>query len=227
MVIVQYIFLLIFTLLIYAGSLWLYNRLKISFLHPLITSAAVIIVLLSLFDVQYEKYEKSTEIISFMLAPSVVALGWALYKQIELLKAHYASILISVVVGSLVGILSVLGVMRLMGASLEVEISIVPKSVTTPIAILIAERAGGVTSLTAVVVIITGVLGSLVAPVLLRKLGVSDAIAKGLAIGSSAHGLGTARAMELGAVEGAISGLAIGLVGVVTTLLVPLVYLFF
>lgn len=227
MVIVQYIFLLIFTLLIYAGSLWLYNRLKISFLHPLITSAAVIIVLLSLFDVQYEKYEKSTEIISFMLAPSVVALGWALYKQIELLKAHYASILISVVVGSLVGILSVLGVMRLMGASLEVEISIVPKSVTTPIAILIAERAGGVTSLTAVVVIITGVLGSLVAPVLLRKLGVSDAIAKGLAIGSSAHGLGTARAMELGAVEGAISGLAIGLVGVITTLLVPLVYLFF
>lgn len=227
MVIVQYIFLLIFTLLIYAGSLWLYNRLKISFLHPLITSAAVIIVLLSLFDVQYEKYEKSTEIISFMLAPSVVALGWALYKQIELLKAHYASILISVVVGSLVGILSVLGVMRLMGASLEVEISIVPKSVTIPIAILIAERAGGVTSLTAVVVIITGVLGSLVAPVLLRKLGVSDAIAKGLAIGSSAHGLGTARAMELGAVEGAISGLAIGLVGVITTLLVPLVYLFF
>lgn len=227
MVIVQYIFLLIFTLLIYAGSLWLYNRFKISFLHPLITSAAVIIVLLSLFDVQYEKYEKSTEIISFMLAPSVVALGWALYKQIELLKVHYASILISVVVGSLVGILSVLGIMRLMGASLQVEMSIVPKSVTTPIAILITERAGGITSLTAVVVIITGVLGSLVAPVLLRRLGVSDAIARGLAIGSSAHGLGTARAMELGAVEGAISGLAIGLVGVATTLLVPLVYMFF
>lgn len=227
MVIVQYIFLLIFTLLIYAGSLWLYNRFKISFLHPLITSAAVIIVLLSLFDVQYEKYEKSTEIISFMLAPSVVALGWALYKQIELLKVHYASILISVVVGSLVGILSVLGIMRLLGASLQVEMSIVPKSVTTPIAILITERAGGITSLTAVVVIITGVLGSLVAPVLLRRLGVSDAIARGLAIGSSAHGLGTARAMELGAVEGAISGLAIGLVGVATTLLVPLVYMFF
>lgn len=225
--IVQYIFLLIFTLLIYAGSLWLYNRFKISFLHPLITSAAVIIVLLSLFDVQYEKYEKSTEIISFMLAPSVVALGWALYKQIELLKVHYASILISVVVGSLVGILSVLGIMRLLGASLQVEMSIVPKSVTTPIAILITERAGGITSLTAVVVIITGVLGSLVAPVLLRRLGVSDAIARGLAIGSSAHGLGTARAMELGAVEGAISGLAIGLVGVATTLLVPLVYMFF
>lgn len=227
MVTLQNIFLLVFTLLIYFGSLWLYNRLKISFLHPLITSAAVIIVLLSLFDVQYEKYEKSTEIISFMLAPSVVALGWALYKQIELLKVHYASILISVVVGSLVGILSVLGIMRLLGASLQVEMSIVPKSVTTPIAILITERAGGITSLTAVVVIITGVLGSLVAPVLLRRLGVSDAIARGLAIGSSAHGLGTARAMELGAVEGAISGLAIGLVGVATTLLVPLVYMFF
>lgn len=223
----QNIFLLVFTLLIYLGSLWLYNRLKISFLHPLVTSAAVIIVALSVFDVQYEQYETATRVISLMLAPSVVALGWALYKQIELLKAHYASILISVVVGSLVGILSVLGVMRLMGASLEVETSIVPKSVTTPIAILIAERAGGITSLTAVVVIITGVLGSLVAPVLLRKLGVSDAIARGLAIGSSAHGLGTARAMELGAVEGAISGLAIGLVGVATTLLVPLVYLFF
>lgn len=226
MVIAQNIFLLIFTLLVYLGSLWIYNRLKIGFLHPLITSAAVIIVVLTFLDFQYEQYDNATKIISFMLAPSVVALGWALYKQIELLRAHYASILISVVVGSLVGILSVLGVMRLLGASLDIETSIVPKSVTTPIAILIAERAGGITSLTAVVVIITGVLGSLIAPVVLRKLGVSDAIARGLAIGSAAHGLGTARAMELGAIEGAISGLAIGLVGVVTTLLVPLVYLF-
>lgn len=217
------VFLFTFTLAAYFGSLWLFRRTRIALLHPLVTSAAVIITVMYFMGVSYEQYSKATYIIDFMLGPSVVALGWALYKQIEHLKAHYASILTSVIVGSLVGITSVMGIMRVMGASLAVEASLLPKSVTTPIAIQIAERSGGIVSLTAVVVILTGILGSIVAPTVLNKLGISDSIARGLAIGTAAHGVGTAKAMELGAVEGAISGLAIGLMGLITALLVPVV----
>lgn len=217
------VFLFLFTLVVYFVSLWLYHKSRISLLHPLITSAAVIILTLYVLGISYEEFSRATWVINFLLGPSVVALGWALYRQIEHLRAHYASILTSVIIGSLVGIVSVIGIMRLFGASFAVEASVVPKSVTTPIAMQIAERSGGIMSLTAVVVIITGILGSIIAPFILRKLGVSDAIARGLAMGTAAHGVGTARAMEMGAIEGAISGLAIGLMGLVTTLLVPLV----
>lgn len=222
-VVAQYILLFVFTVVAYVISVWLYRRSHLALLHPLISSSVMIIVLLVVLRLPYETFREATAPIDFMLGPSVVALGWALYNQIEHLKAHYASILTSVVVGSLVGILSVVGVMRLFGTSAAVEASIVPKSVTTPIAIQIAERSGGVLSLTAVIVILTGIFGSIVAPYILRRLRVTDAVARGLAMGSAAHGVGTARAMELGAVEGAISGLAIGLMGLATTLLVPLV----
>lgn len=221
------VFLFVFTLIAYFCAVWLYRKTGVALLHPLITSTGVIILIIYTLGVSYERYEEAVYIINFLLGPSVVALGWALYQQIEHLKAHYASILTSVIVGALVGILSVIGVMRLLDAPAVVEASIVPKAVTTPIAIQIAQRSGGMISLTAVVVILTGILGSIIAPLILKRLGVTDAIARGLAFGTSAHGVGTARAMELGAIEGAISGLAIGLMGLVTALLVPLVNMIF
>ncbi len=197
------IFLLTFTIGIYVAALWLFRRTRIGLLHPLITSA--------------------TALIDFLLGPSVVALGYALYRQMEHLRAHAVSILTSVVVGSVVGIVSVILIIRLFGAGAAIEASLVPKSVTTPIAMSISERAGGIGSLTAVVVILTGIFGSIVGPFVLRKLRISSRIAKGLALGSAAHGVGTARAMEMGAIEGAVSGLAIGLMGLVTALLVPVI----
>ncbi|CDN30309.1 LrgA-associated membrane protein LrgB [Mucinivorans hirudinis] len=221
------IFIFIFTLLAYLGSLWLFRKSSFPLLHPLITSSALIIVMLNVMGYSYEEFKKATQVINFLLGPSVVALGWALYKQIETLKANLASILASITVGSLVGIVSVMGVLRLFGVPLSIEASLLPKSVTTPIAIQIAERSGGIVSLTAVIVILTGIFGGIVAPFVFRKIGITDSIAKGLALGTAAHGVGTARAMEMGAVEGALSGLAIGVAGLVTTLLVPLVELIF
>lgn len=223
MVMALNVFLFVFTLVVYFASLWLFRKTRITLFHPLITSSAVIIVMMTMLNISYERYSTATWLINFLLGPSVVALGWALFKQIEHLKAHYASIMTSVVIGSSVGILSVVGIMRIFGAPHAIEASLVPKSVTTPIAILITERSGGIMSLTAVIVILTGIIGSIVAPVIFRKLKITDAIARGLAMGTAAHGVGTARAMELGAVEGAISGLAIGLMGLVTTLLVPII----
>lgn len=217
------LFLLTFTIGIYMLSLWLFRRTRVGLLHPLITSAAVIIVFLLATGISYEQYHNATALIDFMLGPSVVALGYAMYRQIEQLKANAVSIVTSVVVGSVVGIVSVIAIIRLFGSGQAVEASLVPKSVTTPIAISIAERAGGIGSLTAIVVILTGVFGSIVGPFVLRKLNIRSKIAKGLALGSAAHGVGTAKAMEMGAVEGAVSGLAIGLMGLVTALLVPLI----
>lgn len=223
MVVGKQIFIVVFTIMAYFVSLWLFRKSRLVILHPLITSSIIVILMLYVMDYDYEFFREATFPIDFLLGPSVVALGWALYTQIEHLKAHYISILTSVIIGSLVSIVSVIGIIQLFDAPLSIQASIVPKSVTTPIAIQISEKSGGVASLTAVIVILTGIFGSIIAPPLLRRIGVTDAIARGLALGSAAHGVGTARALELGAIEGAVSGLAIGLMGLVTTLLVPLV----
>lgn len=217
------IFLLTFTIGIYVLSLWLFKRTRVGLLHPLITSAAVIIVFLLATGISYEQYHSATALIDFLLGPSVVALGYALYRQVEHLRANAVSIVTAVVVGSVVGIVSVIVIIRLFGAGPAIEASLVPKSVTTPIAMSISERAGGIGSLTAIVVILTGIFGSIVGPFVLRKLKIHSKIAKGLALGSAAHGVGTAKAMEMGAVEGAVSGLAIGLMGLITALLAPLI----
>jgi len=126
-----------------------------------------------------------------------------------------------VFVGSAVGIVSVMLIAKLLGADHMLMASLAPKSVTTPIAMSLSEKSGGIPALTAAFVVICGIFGGLIGPILLRKLGIKSKIAQGLAMGSSAHALGTARAMEMGAVEGAISGLAIGIMGVMTALLIP------
>ena len=156
-----------------------------------------------------------------MLGPSVVALGYVLYEQIENVKGNVISILTSVFVGCVVGIVSVVLIAKAFGADRLLMASLAPKSVTTPIAISLAEKDGGAPALTAAFVVICGLFGGLVGPIILRRLGINSKIAKGLAMGSSSHALGTARAMEMGALEGAISGLAIGIMGIMTALLIP------
>ena len=159
----------------------------------------------------------------FMLGPSVVALGYVLYNQMQYLKGNVVSILTSVFVGAIVGIVSVIAIGKLMGADQSLIATLQPKSVTTPIAMGIAEKNGGVPSLTAVIVVAVGIFGSIVGPAVMKILGIESRIAKGLALGASSHGVGTAAAIQIGAVEGALSGLAIGLMGIMTAILVPLI----
>lgn len=217
------IFLLAFTCGIYVLALALYNRTRLSLLHPLLTSAFLIIVFLSLFRIDYREYDRGTRLVQFLLGPSVVALGYVLYEQVEHIRRNWVSILTAVVTGSAVGIVSVILIARSLGADETVVASLEPKSVTTPIAMGIAERSGGIPSLTSVVVILVGIFGGIVAPFVLNRLHVKSKVARGLAMGAAAHGIGTSKAVELGAVEGAVSGLAIGLMGLVTALLVPLI----
>lgn len=209
----------------YLTSLALYKKVHISLLHPLLTTIFVIIVVLEVLGIQYESFQQSSHLIHFMLGPSVVALGYVLYEQIQYLKGNVVSILTSVFVGAIVGIVSVIIIGKLMGADQALIATLQPKSVTTPIAMGIAEKAGGIPSLTAVIVVAVGNFGSIVGPIVMRVLGIDSHIAKGLALGASSHGVGTAAAIQIGAIEGALSGLAIGLMGIMTAVLVPVIRL--
>lgn len=202
---------------------WIFKKTKFPLLHPLIISIAIIIIYISISGISVSDFDQKSQFVSFMLGPSVVALGYVLYEQIEYLRGNVISILTSVFVGSFTGIVSVIILARLTGADDVLIMTLGPKSVTTPIAISIAEHSGGIPSLTAVIVLFCGIFGGIVGPYVLKLLKIDSHVARGLAMGASAHGVGTAKAMEMGVIEGALSGLAIGLMGVMTALLIPFI----
>ncbi len=217
------IFILTLVIGVYLLSVWLYRKTKLNLLNPLLVSIPVLVAVTHVLGISYESFQKGSRIISFMLGPTVVVLGYLLYEQVAHLRENAVSIITSVFVGCVTGILSVIFIARYFGADHALIVSLEPKSVTTPIAMSIAEKSGGIPSIAAVVVIVVGIFGGIVGPFVLEKLGIRSKIARGLALGSAAHGLGTARAMELGTIEGAIGGLAIGVMGIMTAILVPVI----
>lgn len=218
----EFILLLIFSSFLLGQ--WIFKRTRIAIFHPLIISIGLIIGFLKLTGIEYETFSKGAEFVSFMLGPSIVALGYVLYSQMQYLKGNVFSIMLSVFIGSVVGIMSVIILAKMTGADQVLVHSLEPKSVTTAIAISIAEQTGGNVSLTAVIVVFCGILGSIIGPPILRLIGIKSSVAKGLALGAASHSVGTAKAMEMGLIEGALSGLAIGLMGVMTALLIPIIH---
>ena len=220
--------LLTFTVIFYSVGSAIYRRARIALLHPVLLTFLAMIGFLVAFNIPYQTYREATSILDFCLGMSVVALGYLLYEQEERMRGQITAILSSITIGSLVGILSVVYIARWMGATELIENSIAMKSVTVPIAVGISERVGGDLSITSVVVFLTGIFGAVVGIRFLRLLRIKDPSAKGLAMGAAAHGIGTARSIEEGATEGALSGLAMALMGVITALLTPIVerYLF-
>ena len=214
-------FILLLVLGCYLAGCKQQKKKHIALFHPLLVAMVLIIALLSLLDIDYDTFCAGSSFISFLLGPSVVALGYALYEQIEQIRGKEIPVLTAVFAGGIVGIVSVIAICRIMGVDEAITSSLQPKSVTIPIAISLSEHSNGIPSLTAVIVFGCGLLGGIIGPAVLDRCHVNSRVARGLALGSAAHGLGTARAIELGAVEGAISGLAIGLMGVITSLLIP------
>lgn len=217
------LYMILLTLAAFVLSLYLYKKTKLSILHPLLPSVLLIIAVLSICDIDYETYSNGAFTIDFMLGPSVVALGLGLYEQRHYVRQNWLSMLTAIVVGSIVGVVSIAGIALLMNPGMELTMTLFPKSVTSPIAIDISRELGGIPSLSAVIVIAVGIFGGIVGPFVLKALGITSRIAKGLALGTSSHGIGTAVAIEMGAVEGAISGLAIGLMGLATAIVAPVV----
>lgn len=217
------IFLLTLTVGVYYGAMALYKKFRHPLLNPLLISVIVVIGIIYLLDIDYERYYEANSIINFFLGMSVVALGYLLHQNITHIRGKALAILASTFAGSLVAILSVIGVAHLLGADKIVIASIQAKSTTMPIAVVIAENSGGIPALTSMAVIFAGIFGGVAGPWLLRIFGIKDSVARGLALGSASHAVGTAKAMEMGAVEGAVGGAAIGLMGVMTAVLVPII----
>lgn len=213
---------LVLTVGAYLLGVWVRRKSGVSMLHPFLISVPVVIAILKAADIPCSFYMESNVVIDFFLGPCVVALGLLLYDHREIIKRNLIGILSAVTVGSVVGVSSVYALCCLLKMDDIFLMSLEPKSVTAPIAIEISSYLGGDLSLTAVSVVLCGFIGAVVGPVLLRLFRIQSPIAKGLAMGTSSHGLGTARAIEMGAVEGAVSGLSIALTGVMTAIIIPL-----
>lgn len=210
------------TLGIYFLAQSLYRRTGSLLLNPVAVTIASIITLLLATEIPYESYRKGGDILLFLLGPSVVALGAPLYSRRQEIAMRRNSILTSIAAGGLVSVLSACSIAWLLGASDDVVRSFAPKSVTTPIAIGIAEQIGGIAPLTAAIVVLTGCFGAILGPEFCRWIGIQSPVATGLALGTASHGIGTARMLEVDRLGGAVAGLAIGLNGIYTTVLVPL-----
>lgn len=211
------------TITLFYYSTVLYKKCHIIIFNPFIISITFIVSFLNFTNIDYQTYNEGGKYISFFLGPSVVALGIPLYAQFDELKRKGKALLISIVSGSITGITSASISIKLIGGSDELIASFAPKSVTTPIAMGISENIGGIPSLTAVLVVFTGIIGAIAGPAFLKLIGIKSKTAFGLAMGAASHGIGTARAVEEGEMEGAISGLAICLNGIATAILTPLI----
>ena len=186
--------------------------------NPLII-AMVLVAGVLLLRIPYECYNAGGEIINMFLAPATACLAVSVYSKLSLLRRCWLPILVGCIMGSLASMGSVLLMCRLFGLDGALTASLLPKSVTTPIAVSISSSHGGMTPITVVAVILTGILGSVLSPALIRLFRVKDPVAAGLAIGACSHAVGTSRALELGETQGAMSGLAIGICGIVTVIL--------
>jgi len=188
--------------------------------NGLIIAGASIIAVLLIFDIPYEAYNEGGSLITLFVTPATVCMAISIYNNLQLMKKKLIPLLAGALAGSLTALGSGLLLCRLLGLDETMTISLLPRSVTTPVAVSISGAMGGVTSITVAAVAIAGILGNLLAPVLCRLFRTRSAVEQGLAIGACSHALGTARAMEMGEEVGAVSGLAIGLCGVITSVLV-------
>lgn len=199
---------------------------KFTWLNPVMVSIVVIIIFLKATGVSYHDYEGNTSFISFWLAPSVIALGYAIHQQMGAIKSDIRRILLALFTGSVVGIVSVVLLAWFFGASELTMISLAPKSVTTPIAIETSRQMGGVPPLTVAFVIVVGVFGALSGPLFLKLIGVKGAHAIGLSMGASSHALGTATIGEKGPQYSAYGGVGMAITGAITAVIAPWIVAF-
>lgn len=210
------------TLLAYQCAHWLYRKAgNHPAANPVLIAMTMLIAFLELSGISYQRYFEGAQFVHFLLGPATVALAIPLYGQLRRLHAMALPLLVSLFIGSATAIVSAVLIARVLGASLATQLSFAPKSVTSPIAMGIAEHIGGIPTLTAVLVIFTGIIGAVGGRYVYRMIGVKDEAIKGFAMGISAHGIGTARAFQESETMGAFSALAMGLNGLLTALLVP------
>jgi len=208
----------VLSLVAYEAGLLLRRKFKLAILNPLLIATICVMAVLVLFKVDYDQYNESAKYISYLLTPATVCLAVPLYEQMSLLKKNFKAVAAGIVSGVLASLVSVLVLAKLFGLSHEQYVTLLPKSITTAIGMGISEELVGIVTITVAVIIITGILGNVIAELVCKVFHIQEPIAKGLALGTASHAIGTAKAMEMGPVEGAMSSLAIAVAGLLTVI---------
>lgn len=195
------------------------KKTRLAICNGMLIAVLLMIAVLLVFRIPYESYWQGGELINLFLGPATACMAVTIYSQRKLLARHWLPVLVGCVVGVVTAMGSILVLCRLLGLDRAMTMSLLPKSVTMPIATVVAQGHGGTVAVTVAAVVVTGMLGNLCAPLLVKLFRVKDPMAVGLGIGACSHAMGTAKALELGETEGAMSGLAIGLCGILTTVL--------
>lgn len=202
------------------------KKTKIALVNPLLISYVIIISFLKVFNIPLEWYLNGGDFINLFLTPATAVLALTIYRQRKLIKENFLTIALATFVGAITSIVSVLALCKLFSLSDPITYSLIPKSITTPMAIAVSSSIGGIESITVLAVIITGVTGNILAPVLIKLLKVKDPITQGVAIGTCSHAVGTSKAVELGDVQGAVSSVALTFTGIITVVLSLIIFNF-
>ena len=202
----------------YGAGIMLKKKFKYAFLNPLLISIIFVIGVVTLCGVDYESYENSAQYLSYLLTPATVCLAVPLYQQMTLLRKNLAAVACGILAGVLASLGSVLLLAFLFGLEHDVYVTLLPKSITTAIGMGVSEELGGLVTITVAVIIVTGVIGNVIGEAVCKLFRIYEPIAKGLALGTSSHAIGTAKALEMGEVEGAMSSLAIAVAGLLTVI---------
>lgn len=206
----------------YELGVLLKRKLKLTIFNPLLVAIVLIILFLAVFHIDYKTYNEGAKYLSYFLTPATVCLAVPLYEQVELLKKHMIAILAGIISGAVTSAACVLALALVFRLEHKEYVTLLPKSITTAIGMGISEELGGIVTITVAVIVITGVLGNIIAEYVCKIFHIEEAIAKGIAIGSSSHAMGTAKAMEMGEIEGAMSSLSIAVSGVITVIIAPI-----
>lgn len=207
---------LVLTFLTYGIGMVLKKKLKVALFNPILISMILCMVFLVVFDVEYDVYYDGARYISYLLTPATICLAIPLYNQFELLKKNHKAVLAGIVSGVVTSLLTILGFAVLFSLDHREYVTLLPKSITTAIGMDVSAELGGYVPITVAVIIFTGIIGNVIAEYVFKAFHITDSIAKGVAIGTSAHAVGTAKALELGEIEGAMSSLSIAVAGILT-----------
>lgn len=200
----------------YGAGVALKKRFGYSFINPLLISIIITILVLLGLHIDYSTYQEGAKYISYLLTPATVCLAIPLYEQLELLKTNVKAVIAGITAGVLTSLISILVMVLLFGLSHKEYVTLLPKSITTAIGMGVSEELGGYISITAAVIIITGIIGNVMADILFKLFRIEEPIARGIALGTASHAIGTSKAMELGEIEGAMSSLSIVVAGILT-----------
>lgn len=210
------------SLIAYLIGVILKKKLKLGIFNPLLISIVISIGVLLIGKVDYDTYNEGAKFLSWLLTPATVCLAIPLYEQWKLLKQNYKAVLLGLLAGTVTSLTTVFVLAKLFGLSHEEYVTLLPKSITTAIGMGVSEELGGYVTITVAVIIITGVLGNMFGEQICKLFRITEPISKGLAFGASSHAIGTAKALEIGEVEGAMSSLAIAVSGIFTVVLASL-----